>query len=179
MSKQQIISQLVKKTVNKAAIFTIALLMAFPLQIIGAAAPAEANELFASDEAKFVYITSSVQHFGDEPDFLTGTFRGDDHEFTFDAPGVNPNLRAVLMLQTRSVSHDLNVIRINGVNITGALVKHAESNEWFAQFGEIPSGTLKATGNVLKIISRNSNGEAGGNLDDFNIDNVVVLYRQQ
>src|SRR5262245_55192147 len=175
MSKQRIISQFLKKTMAKEAVFMVAMLMAFPLQVIGSAAPAAANELVASDEAKFVYITSSVQHFGDEPDFLTGTFRGDDHEFTFDAPGVNPNLRAVLMLQTRNVGHDLNVIRINNVNITGALVKHGDGSEWFAQLGEIPSGTLKATGNVLKIIARNSDGNAGGNLDDFNIDNVVVL----
>jgi hypothetical protein len=179
MSKQQMISQFVKKTVSKAAVFMAALLMAFPLQIIGAAAPAAAIALVASDEAKFVYITSSVQHFGDDPDFLTGTFRGDDHEFIFDAPGVNPNLRAVLMLQTRNVGSDLNIIRINNVNITGALVKHDNGDEWFAQIGEIPSGTLKATGNILKIISRNSDGNAGGNLDDFNIDNVVALYRQQ
>jgi hypothetical protein len=174
MSKQQTISQFMKKNVRKAAVVVTALLMAFPFQVIGNAAPA-----VVSDEAKFVYITSSVQHFGDEPGFLTGTFRGDDHEFTFDAPGVNPNLRAVLMLQTRNVGHDLNVIRINNVNITGALVKHEAGDEWFAQLGEIPSGTLKATGNVLKIIARNSSGGAGGNLDDFNIDNVVVLYRQQ
>jgi len=179
MFKQQTISQFVKRAVSKAALFMTTLLMAFPLQVIGAASSAAANEIAASDEAKFVYITSSVQHFGDEPDFLTGTFRGDDHEFTFDAPGVNPNLRAILMLQTRNVGHDLNVIRINGVNITGALVKHEDGGEWFAQLGEIPSGTLKATGNVLKIISRNSDGAAGGNLDDFNIDNVVALYRQQ
>jgi len=179
MSKQQMISQFVKKTVSKATVLMTVLLMAFPLQVIGAASPATANALVTSDEAKFVYITSSVQHFGDEPDFLTGTFRGDDHEFTFDAPGVNPNLRAVLMLQTRNVGSDLNVIRINNVNITGALVKHGDGNEWFAQLGEIPSGTLKATGNVLKVISRNSDGNPGGNLDDFNIDNVVVLYRQQ
>src|SRR5574341_1706754 len=175
MSKQQMISQFAKKSVRKAAFVMTALLMAFPLQFTGSAAPAT-NMLVASDEAKFVYITSSVQHFGDEPDFLTGTFRGDDHEFTFDAPGVNPNLRAVLMLQTRNVGHDLNVIRTNNVNITGALVKHEAGDEWFAQVGEIPSGTLKASGNVLKIIARNSSGNAGGNLDDFNIDNVVVLY---
>ena len=179
MSKQQTISQFLKNNVSKAAVLVTALLMAFPLQIIGGAAPAAANALVASDEARFVYITSSVQHFGDEPGFLSGTFRGDDHEFTFDAPGVNPNLRAVLMLQTRNVGHDLNVIRINNVNITGALVKHEDGNEWFAQLGEIPSGTLKASGNVLKIISRNADGNAGGNLDDFNIDNVVGLYRQQ
>ncbi len=174
MSKQQMISQFVKKSVSKVTVIMTALLMAFPLQVVGNASP-----VATSDEARFVFITSSVQHFGDDPDFLTGTFRGDDHEFTFDAPGVNPNLRAVLMLQTRNVGSDLNVIRINNVNITGALVKHEDGSEWFAQLGEIPSGTLKATGNVLKIISRNSDGNAGGNLDDFNIDNVVVLYRQQ
>ena len=175
MSKNQVISQFAKKIVTKMAFIMTALLMAFPLQVIGNASPAT----LTSDEAKFVFITSSVQHFGDEPGSLSGTFRGDDHEFTFDAPGVNPNLRAVLMLQTRGVNHDLNVIRINNVNVTGALVKHEDSNEWFAQLGEIPLGTLKATGNVLKIISRNTDGNAGGNLDDFNIDNVVVLYRQQ
>jgi hypothetical protein len=179
MSKQQLISQFAKKIMTKAAFLTAALLLALPLQAIGSASPATTNLLAAADEARFVYITSSIQHFGDEPSLLTGTFRGDDHEFTFDAPGVNPNLRAVLMLQTRSVSHNLNVIRINGVNVTGALVRHEDSDEWFAQLGEIPSGTLKASGNVLKIIARNSDGNAGGNLDDFNIDNVVVLYRQQ
>jgi hypothetical protein len=178
MKNQQIISKFAKKGMATAAVLMAALLFSLPFQAIGAASPAVNDSLAAIEQANFRYIVSSTQHFGDEPDFLFGTYRGEDHDFTFDAPGVNQNRRAVLMLQTRQVSHDLNVIRINGVNITGALRQHGEGDEWFAQIGEIPSGVLQATGNVLRIIARNSDGGAGGNLDDFLIDNVVVMYQQ-
>ena len=40
-----------------------------------------------------------------------------------------------------------------------------------------PHHQLKATGNVLHVESRNSRGQTGGDIDDFIIDNVVIVYK--
>jgi len=168
------ISQFVKKSVRKATVVMTALVMAFPFQVIGFAAPA--TNAFVASGDRHIWVVTTVQHFGDQPEGGIGVYRGEDHEFTFSAPGgviVYP--AAVLMLQTRHVSFDLNVVQINGIDITGALVKH-QADEWFTQVAMIPF-PLKATGNVLKITARNIDGNAGGNLDDFYINNVVVIYQ--
>ena len=40
-----------------------------------------------------------------------------------------------------------------------------------------PHHRLTATGNVLHVESRNSSGGGGDDIDDFIIDNVVILYK--
>ena len=40
-----------------------------------------------------------------------------------------------------------------------------------------PHHQLRATGNVLHVESRNSSGGGGDDIDDFIIDNVVILYK--
>ena len=54
-----------------------------------------------------------------------------------------------------------------------------DDDEWFTQIGEVPAGILNAPPltNTLRIAARNDAGGAGGDLDDFVVDNVVILYR--
>ncbi len=160
-----------KLTTKGLAVAMAALLLAMP-SIGGPVAAA-----VAAVSSNFVFIVSSAQHFGDEPGAFGGTFRGDDFDFIFDAPGINPNRRALLILEARGVGAP-NVFQINGVNIGGAL-QQRDTNETFTEMADVPAGTLRATGNVLRVIARNTNGQAGGNLDDFVIDNVVLHYIEQ
>jgi hypothetical protein len=133
----------------------------------------------AAQTANYVYIVAGNQHFGDDPGAFGGggTFRGDDFDYTFNAPGVDPSKRAVLMLWNLNVATHCNVVTINGTNISGALVAQS-SPEWATRIGEVPAGVLKATGNILHIAARNTSCTTGGNLDDFMIDNVVLLYQK-
>lgn len=135
----------------------------------------------AAVSSNFVFIVSTPQHIGDQQGLFPGTtFRGVDHDFTFNVSGINPNRRAVLMLEARAVQHP-NVFQINGVNISGALQPRPETNDaqTFTEIADVPPGVLKPTGNVLRVIARNINGQAGGALDDFVIDNVVLHYIEQ
>src|SRR5262249_19843890 len=149
-------------------------LLAIAASLVMALAP-----MAAAQSANYVYIVAGNQHFGDDPAAFggNGVFRGDDFDYTFNAPGVDPSKRAVLMLWNLNVDNHCNVVTINGTSISGALVAQV-SNEWATRIGEVPAGVLKATGNVLHIGARNTSCTVGGNLDDFMIDNVVLLYQK-
>ena len=165
----------IKLMAKSLTIVMAALLLA--MQAIGGPVAAAV----AAVSSNFVFVVSTPQHFGDQSGLFPGTvFRGEDHSFIFDAPGINTNRRAVLMLEARAVQH-ANVFQINGVNISGALQPRPEANDaqTFTEIADIPPGVLKATGNVLRVIARNINGQAGGALDDFVIDNVVLHYIEQ
>lgn len=81
------------------------------------------------------------------------------------------------MLQTRGVSVNCNVIKINGVDVSSALRADDDDN-WHTQIGEVPPNVLKSGNNTLQIAARNESCGVGGNLDDFVVDNVVILYRK-
>jgi hypothetical protein len=165
----------VKLMTKGLTVVAAALLLAMP--IIGRTAAAAV----AAVSSNFVFIVSSPQHLGDQPGLFPGTtFRGADQDFIFDAPGVNPFRRAVLVLEARAVQHP-NVFQINGVTISGALQPRPEANDaqTFTEIADVPPGVLRANGNVLRVIARNINGQAGGALDDFVIDNVVLHYIEQ
>ena len=134
-----------------------------------------------TEEANFRYIINTRKHLGDDPAALEGTFVGDDLEITFDLPLLYPipfvTERAVLMLQTRGVTVNCNVIKINGVDVSSALRAH-DDDSWHTQIGEVPPNVLKSGSNTLQIAARNESCGVGGNLDDFVVDNVVILYRK-
>lgn len=156
------------------------LLLALPFPVNGGPSfsTSPSATIAIADTANFVYVINTRQHFGDQPDSLPGTYRGEDHEWNFNLPDIDPNKVAVLMLQTREVSHACNVFQINGVQIPEALRAHTNGEEYVTEIGEIPAGTLKANGNTLRIVARNDACGAGGNLDDFIVVNVIILYRQ-
>ncbi len=176
MIKQHTLSKFGKKSVARFAMILAALSLALPLSVIGSATSAS-NALASSalvDQSSFRVLIGSPVHLGD-----SGV--GDDYEVIFDAPDVNAGMRAVLLLRTRDVDFSNNVITINGVAVTNALLPHHDDHdgEYFSEIGIVGNNTLTEAGNRLFIGSRNADGNIGGQLDDFEIDNVVLIYRQQ
>jgi len=172
MFKSNLSNSRVKLMAKSLTVVMAALLLAMPT--IGGPVVA----VVAAVSSNFVFIIRERQHFGDEPGAHPGFFRGEDFSFPpFDAPGINPNRPAVLMLEARGVQNS-NVFRINGVTISRALQPHPEANEaqTFTEIANVPPGVLKAQGNVLRVIAVK---DAFGNLDDFVIENVVLHYNEQ
>jgi len=129
----------------------------------------------------FTVIVSLRQHFGNDRGIFNDIepfveFVGTAKSFSFGCPNVDPNETAILMFQSRDVDHQRNVFQVNGASV--GLPASPSQDTWNGNVQlVIPSHQLKATGNVLHVESRNSNGGGGGNIDDFIIDNVVIVYK--
>ena len=82
------------------------------------------------------------------------------------------------MFQSREVNHQRNVFRVNGVDVFGGLPASPSKDTWNGNILLIePRHQLRPTGNILHIEARNDSGGGGGNIDDFIIDNVVIIYK--
>lgn len=131
----------------------------------------------------FTVILFQRQHFGNERgtfnDIEAGVqFVGPTKNFTFNCPNVNPGETAVLMFQSRDVDHQRNIFRVNDENVFGGLPASPSKDTWNGNILLLETRhKLKATGNVLHVESRNDSGEGGGDIDDFIIDNVVIMYK--
>jgi hypothetical protein len=160
--------RLTKKPSLKAAVMLLAALLALPLPILAAV---------AADPVSYAYIITSPQYFGDDPNEsgVSVVHRGQDHEYSFDLPGVDRTKVAVLMLKTFDLDYNLNSFTINGRSLL--VRRHISGSEFFADHIEVPGFFLKETGNELKISSRNSSGGVTGELDDFIVDDVVLVYK--
>ena len=133
--------------------------------------------------SNYTVILFQRQHFGDEPGTFDDVepnvpFAGPAKSFPFDCPGVDRNEAAYLMFQSRDVDHPKNVFQVNGVDVFGGLPASPARDAWNGNILLVePHHGLKATGNVLHVESRNARGQAAGDLDDFIIDNVVIVYK--
>jgi hypothetical protein len=131
----------------------------------------------------FTVILFQRQHFGNDPGTFNDIepdvpFAGSAKSFSFDCADVDPGETAVLMFQSRDVDHRRNILRVNGVDVFGGLPVSPARDAWNANVLLIePHHQLKATGNVLHVESRTSSGESTGDVDDFIIDNVVIVYK--
>jgi hypothetical protein len=131
----------------------------------------------------FTVILFQRQHFGNDPGIFNDIepnvpFAGSTKDFSFDCPGVNRSETAFLMFQSRDVDHQRNIFQINGVDVFGGLPASAARDAWNGNILLIePHHQLRATGNILHVESRDSNGGQGDNIDDFIIDNVVIVYK--
>jgi hypothetical protein len=172
--KNMIKTNAMRKYRKSLAVMLASLLVASSLPVSGG------MTLAAQDvTAKLALTITSTQHFGDNPEELGGTFVGDDLELRgLNFPGlINASSSHLLMLQTFGVNVSCHVFEINGVQIPGALRDRNNVNEWVTEIAQIPANVLKASGNTLRIVARNNACGAGGDLDDFAIDNVVIFYR--
>jgi hypothetical protein len=132
--------------------------------------------------ADFTIVISVRQGFGNEPAYLSSIdpevrFAGPAKDFTFACPNVNASEAAVLMFQSRDVDSSRNIITINGAKVLGAIPVSPNKDTWNGNVMLINAGVLRASGNVLHIESRNDSGGVGGDIDDFILDNVVVMYK--
>jgi hypothetical protein len=121
------------------------------------------------------------EQFGNEPGSLKSIepfvhFAGPKKDFTFSCPKVNSHEAAVLMFQSRAVTSTKNIITINGHEF-GGIPTSPNKDVWNANVLVIRNGILRPSGNVLHIESRNTSGGTDGNIDDFILDNVVVMYK--
>ena len=133
--------------------------------------------------ASFTVVLFQRQHFGNQPATFNDIepnvpFAGSTKDFSFDCPGVNPNETALLVFQSRDVDHQRNNFQINGVDVFGGLPPSPANDTWNGNILLIePHHRLTAAGNVLHVEARNSNGGRDGDIDDFIIDNVVIVYK--
>lgn len=118
------------------------------------------------------------QHFGNEPGSLPGEFVGRSKTFAFACPRVDAARPGILLFQASDVSHDRNLLTINGHAVAGDVPRTAGGAAWAGQLLLIPPGVLRPADNTLHIESRNSSGTTSGDIDDFVIDNVTVLYHR-
>jgi hypothetical protein len=135
----------------------------------------------------FTVIVSVRQHFGDEASWLKDVepgllFVGRTKDFHFDCPRVDPGADAVLMFQTRDVDHNKNIIQINPATaqqptVSGGIPVSPSKDTWNGNIMLIGRGVLRETNNVLHVEAVSEDGVLGPDLDDFIIDNVVVLYK--
>jgi len=131
----------------------------------------------------FTVILFQRQHFGNEPGIFNDIepdvpFAGSTKDFAFDCPGINPSETAFLMFQSRDVDHQRNIFQINGADVFGGLPASPARDAWNGNILLLePHHQLRATGNTLHVESRNFRGGRGGDIDDFIIDNVVIMYK--
>jgi len=51
-----------------------------------------------------------------------------------------------------------------------------DSDIWNLQIVRVPSGGLRAADNILGIHSRNANGEAAGDRNNFSVARIFLIY---
>ena len=135
----------------------------------------------------FTLITPTAFQFGnvDAPPPLGGVFVGASREFTFNCPGVDAGQHAVLMYQV-SHARAFNTMTINGVNVPNAVSNTTTDPAAVnASVVLVSPNTLRASGNVLRIQAATEPAPPPlpgqppqpASLDEFMIDNVVLLYK--
>ena len=133
--------------------------------------------------SSFTVVLFQRQQFGDEPGTFNDVepnvpFAGPSRSFVFDCPNVDAQQPAFLMFQSRDVDHPLNVFEVNGIGVFGGLPVSPARDAWNGNVLLVePHHQLRATGNVLRVESRDARGTGSGNIDDFIIDNVVLVYK--
>jgi hypothetical protein len=131
----------------------------------------------------YTVVLFSRQHLGNEAGVFNDVepnvaFVGRAKDFPFDCPGINTAEAAVLMFQSRDVDHPRNVLRVNGVDVFGGLPVSPARDAWNGNVLLVePHHQLKARGNVLRVEARRPDGGSTGDVDDFIIDNVFIMYK--
>jgi len=128
----------------------------------------------------YTVILFSRQHFGDEQGSLFPgvQFVGKTKDYTFDCPDVDPNETAVLLYNSYDVTSPRDRFEINGKQLYGGLYEAPGGHTWASHELLVePEFNLKATGNVLHVESRTRGGHTAGDIDDFVLDNIVIMYK--
>jgi hypothetical protein len=141
----------------------------------------------------FTVIIAVRQRFGDDTPELSETpveqeapFVGQAKDFPFSCPNVAVRQLAVLQFQSLGVTAlrdfglaHVNILRINGVDIPGGITRGPAAGKiplWTTHSVLIPENTLREQ-NTLHIESVPVPLAHESTLDNFIIDNVVVLFK--
>jgi hypothetical protein len=68
-------------------------------------------------------------------------------------------------------------LTINTVKVEGGIPVSPNKDTWNGNVMMVAADVLKASGNTLHIEARNTSGNGGGDIDDFILDNVVIMYK--
>ncbi len=125
--------------------------------------------------SRFTIISSSNIRLNDSQDKV---------KLKFNLPDVDVSKGAILLYNTKEVDFTLNRMLVNGVSVSGAvtptpIIRDENLNTLKANVALV-GGTqhkLRNSGNTLEIEARDKNGNAGTNIEDFSIDNIVILYQ--
>jgi hypothetical protein len=134
-------------------------------------------------------VQASRVHVGDRKDVFAGTPEGDLKDdvhasFTtppFSCPHIERSAVALLIFESFNVEFQ-NTLKVNGNLIKKGILVNCQIDSkqfwWTGQNILIPQNILNETGNTITFEANNDRGnQDGGDLDDFIIDNVVVLYK--
>jgi hypothetical protein len=116
------------------------------------------------------------QHFGDEQSALPGAWVGASAEYEFELPGIDVNQPAYLMFQALGVTSEHDVFTLNKQPIAGGIPLMSGNEGWAAQVMLVSPRVLLPGKNILRVEARDASGGTGGDLDDFVLDNAVLLY---
>jgi hypothetical protein len=131
----------------------------------------------------YTVVLFSRQHLGNDAGVFNDVepnvvFVGPAKDFPFECPGIDTAEAAILMFQSRDVDHQQNIFRVNGVDVFGGLPASPARDAWNGNIVLVERHhQLKATGNVLRVEARRSDGSSSGDVDDFILDNVVIVYK--
>jgi hypothetical protein len=112
-------------------------------------------------------------------------FVGQHKDFHFDCPNVDPSKTAFLEFQSMDVSHSHNELNVNNVGVFGGLpvggTRTAAGQPPFAWTSNTmlveSRHRLQPTDNVLHVFATNPPGTPATNVDDFILDNIVIVYK--
>lgn len=147
---------------------------------------------WTGQKAGYCFLWHGWKKVGD--DFQPETY---ELEAPFDLPDYKVGTHCYLQLKTRGVHYRHNALFINGVKVADLSVYPSwldvretplaasevrqlsdEDHRGFLETFFIDAGTtgLKAGPNTFKIVSRDKDGEAAGNVDDFAVRDPILLY---
>lgn len=122
------------------------------------------------DKAGFVMLIKSAVKLGDQ---AAGAVN--DYVVQFDLKSdVRPNRWSFLQFETRGVGYSHNTVYINDEKV-GELYPYG-GKDWRGSSMCVMETAVTNGINTFKVEARNKTGGITGNLDDFRIRNVVLMY---
>ncbi len=128
-------------------------------------------------------IFAGRHHFGNQAGFFRSVaseveFVGPTSSYGFVCGNIVDETPGILAFRAFDVAYAHNVIRLNGVDLEGALTP-TRTVSWQSGFVVVPPGTLVNGENELLIEARSSTGRGGGAVDDFLLETVTLLYQMR
>ena len=122
------------------------------------------------DKAGFVVLWQGIVKVGDnfEPEVY-------DYEVEFDlGDDVREGCFGYLSMMTYDVDYTYNKLYINGTYV-GTLHDYDKS-EWRVDTFRVPTGAVKKGKNIFKLTARNKSGGYTGQVDDFKVQDPLLIY---
>lgn len=126
-------------------------------------------------------IIKGKHHFGNRENTFQQyerdvSFKGARNTYEIDLPDIDTSQPAVLSFRTFEVDWRNNVFTLNGESIIDALTPKSQDHTWSTHQLIIPEGLLVQGSNRLIIEARNRQGGVTGNLEDFIIADVILMF---